>query len=564
MSKSFLNRTINEAQGNGVGSSTTYRTLYDQIESASSGIRSLWRTTDSHTSGNTFETSFLKELSKRRSDTRTGNVCIFHFPKNIIDNQFNLYWICLNAGSYLTGDSQASGNVMHLACNSLATASWNFAEDPSETNKINFISTIEWTGKLFSYMVDPKAKNYWKETCSTLNLLLEQTSSENILRPISAMVVLGSMGRPIDKWNLLSKIMISVSRTYHDCGATLATGDALGRVFVFMVLLDLLDGTPLETVVQASKMNFVKEFQSMSGSDKSLKIISIMTAKILKNTSEDSVRKVSSILLELMKPHKLSTLCKADITSKMTSSFVVEGDMIVPLNRNAGYWKVSDNSNLRIRTADNIGIGPSDSNWTVVAFPIPVDATSGRLDIDGKFIGGSGGNPGVRIYSGPEVSWRKKGYQGLTSNGGRGDGFGAPVPLDGTCKVNLGLFKNQSYLASVSFNKKGDSYEIMAKFEGWTKFHSIYHVKGDMILIAAKAFSLDVKMVNMEYYQGEVGVVGDGPAIGGTTLSSITSGDSLASELFGLNVGGGKPDNKPSDEKAKKIAQLKAQLESME
>ena len=79
-----------------------------------------------------------------------------------------------------------------------------------------------------------------------------------------------------------------------------------------------------------------------------------------------------------------------------------------------------------------------------------------------------------------------------------------------------------------------------------------------MILIAAKAFSLDVKMVNMEYYQGE------GPAIGGTTLSSITSGDSLASELFGLNVGGGKPDNKPSDEKAKKIAQLKAQLKSME
>ena len=45
-------------------------------------------------------------------------------------------------------------------------------------------------------------------------------------------------------------------------------------------------------------------------------------------------------------------------------------------------------------------------------------------------------------------------------------------------------------------------------------------------------------------------------------LRSCLSG--VASELFGLDVGGGKPDNKSSDEKAKKIAQLKAQLKSME
>ena len=95
-------------------------------------------------------------------------------------------------------------NVNAFGCNSIASASWNFAECPTEENKDNFVSTIAWTSKFFDYMMKSK-KSYWKESHDSLELLLKQTSSENILRPISAMVVLGSMGRPIDKCGVYSK-----------------------------------------------------------------------------------------------------------------------------------------------------------------------------------------------------------------------------------------------------------------------------------------------------------------------------------------------------------------------
>lgn len=534
---SFLNRKVTETRGKRVGTSTTWSTLWGQIEEGSTGTTVLFRDTYTFTGGATFGTSVLNELRRRRDSEIHGHIAVFSFPKEIYDDQFKLYWFCLNLGSYLTGNTSDSGNAMHLACNSLASASYKLSENSTEESRRNFINTVTWTSKFFGYMMDSTSKSWWQSTKDAYNLLIKQASSENLLRPISAMVILGSMGVEINRWALLEKIFISVSRTYHDCNKDLVRADSLGRIFVYTVLLDLLCGVPLETVVATSKSDFVKSFTSMKTDDKNLRVIMVLVGKILNNTPEDSISKISKSIMTLMDPRKLKTMSKAEIQNGLSKGVVVNGKMLktIDLSRES-YFTTCPNTKINGVEDGSITASFSNGHWYTVAFTPPSGMTSVSLDIIGEFSDGSGGKPGVRIFSGPAVEWRKRGHQGLTSNGGRGDGFGAPTPLSGTCKVHLNSFKGgMKHLARVTINKVGSSYDVSAKFDGWSRFHKIHHTAGNKILIAAKAFAINVQTVNLEFGSGEEKLSG-GASIGGTTLSSMTSGSSLADQLKGLSV----------------------------
>jgi hypothetical protein len=534
---SFLNRKVTETRGTRVGTSTTWSALYGQIEEGSTGTTVLFRDTDTFTGGATFDTSVLNELRRRRDSEIHGHIAVFSFPKEIYDDRYKLYWFCLNLGSYLTGNTTDSGNAMHLACNSLASASYKLSENSTEESRQNFINTVTWTSKFFSYMMDSTSKSWWQSTKDAYNLLIKQSSSENLLRPISAMVILGSMGIEINRWALLEKIFISVSRTYHDCNKDLVRADSLGRIFVYTVLLDLLCGVPLETVVATSKSDFVKSFTSMKTDDKNLRVMMVLVGKILNNTPEDSISEISKSIMTLMDPRKLKTLSKAEIQNGLSNGVVVNGKMLktIDLSRES-YFTTCPNTKMNGLDGDSINVSFSNGHWYTVAFTPPSEMTSVSLDITGEFSDGSGGKPGVRIFSGPAVEWRKRGHQGLTSNGGRGDGFGAPTPLSGTCNVHLPSFKGgMKHLARVTINKVGSSYDVSAKFDGWSRFHKIHHTAGNKILIAAKAFAINVQTVNLEFGSGEEKLSG-GASIGGTTLFSMTSGSSLEDQLKGLSV----------------------------
>jgi len=536
MSK-FINRQVKETRGKRVGSSITWKALWSQIEEGSTGTHVLFRDTDTFIGGETVDTSVLKELIRRRDSEKHGHIAVFSFPKEIYSDKFKLYWFCLNLGSYLTGSISESGNAMHLACSSLASASYKLSENSTEESRQNFINTVTWTSKFFGYMTDPSSKSWWQSTQDTYNLLIKQASSENLLRPISAMVILGSMGVKIDRWALLEKIFISVSRTYHDCEKDLVRSDSLGRIFVYTVLLDLLSGVPLETVVATSKGDFVKSFSSLKTDDKNLRVIMVLVGKIFNNTPEDSISEISKSIMTLMDPRKLKTMSKAEVQNGLSKGVVVNGKMLktIDLSRES-YFTTCPNTKINGVEDGSITASFSNGNWYTVAFTPPSEMTSVSLDIIGEFSDGSGGKPGVRIFSGPAVEWRKRGHQGLTSNGGRGDGFGAPTPLGGTCKVHLPSFRGgMKHLVRVTINKVGSGYDVTAKFDGWTQFHKIHHTDGNKILIAAKAFAINVQTVNLEFGSGEE-KTSDGVTIGGTTLSSMTSGSSLADQLGGLKV----------------------------
>lgn len=533
----FLNRQVTEARGKSVGSSSTWEALWKQVEEGTSSTTILFRE-KKFIGGNTFESSGLKELGRLRSSSENhGNIAVISFPEKIYNDQYRLYWTTLNYGSYLTGSNNESGNGMHLVCNSLASAAWKIAENSTDETRQNFISTVTWTSKFFGYMMDPGSKECWKNTKDAYDLLIKQASSQNLLRPISAMVVLGSMGVQIDRWSLLEKIFISVSRTYHDCGKNLAKADSLSRIFVYAVLLDLLCGIPLETVVTISSDDFVKRFSALEGDDKNLRVIKVLVEKILSNSSKESVNDISVSILTLMNPRKLKTLSKTEIQNGLSKGIVVEGKMLSAMDMSKeSYFVTCANTKVNSMESYSVTASFSSEQWYTIAINIPDKMTSFSLDITGEFSAGSSGNPGVRIYSGPTVEWRKKGFQGLTSNGGRGDGFGAPTPLEGTTKVDLNTFKGgMKHLASVTFNKVGTGYDVTVKFDGWTQFHKIHHTDGNKILIAAKAFSVKVQMVNPKFGDDQVKVSASA-ATGGTTLSSLTSGSVLADRLAGMSA----------------------------
>ena len=179
----------------------------------------------------------------------------------------------------------------------------------------------------------------------------------------------------------------------------------------------------------------------------------------------------------------------------------VGGPTIVPQNRPAGAWQTDKNTRVLSQSKEMIQTRLANFNWGVIAWAIPGRALSGRIDVSGEYIGGlsgkyvngMGGNPGLRVYAGSTLEWRKRGHEGLTSNGGRGDGFGAPIPLPGTLRVNLSSFRQMRPLLTIIFTKKGGSYEVMAKFDGWTQFHPINYVPGNKIILSSKGFSLVIK-----------------------------------------------------------------------
>jgi len=515
-----LNRKVKEATGNDVGFKVSWEDAYNEFEQGCSGIKGKFRNTDLFTSGSTYASSAMNILFQKRNETGHGQVVVYYFPDNLIADTHKFYFMCMNMGSYLTGDALLAGNGSHLACTSLASVSWDFAESPTDENRRNFISTIGWVTQFFENTMSDSASKVWKESKDSLDMLLKQTSSENLLKPIAATVVLGSMGRPIDRWSLLCKIMTSVCRTYHDCDKTLITPDSLGRIFVYMFLLDLLAGVPLETVVTKSKEDFVRDFLSQEGDNDTVRVLTVIVGKIFSNTTPDVCAKISNIFFQIIDPKKVSSLSKTDITGNLLESLVVEGEMIEPMNLTSGSWKTDVNTTVLAQTDAAISTGPVNSGWGVTGWSIPVGSTSGRLDISGEYTGGTGGKPGVRTYTGIELLWFKKGSMGLTSNGGRGDGTGKPTPLDGTCSVDLESFRTMNHLLTITFAKKGNTYEVMAKFSGWNKFHKIDYRDGNKILLASKGFSLEIKTSDIVYETKSAGG-------GGTTLASLTGGSNV-------------------------------------
>ena len=155
------------------------------------------------------------------------------------------------------------------------------------------------------------------------------------------------------------------------------------------------------------------------------------------------------------------------------------------------------------------------------------------------FVGGSGGNPGVRIFCGPTIEWRTQGHLGITSNGGRGTGWGAPTPLEGTCKVNLKNFSTFKDLVTITISKSGNGYDINGQFNGWSSAHPIQWAPGNRINIAAKAFSLKVSVGDVTFERRAANTDTSSAAVAGTTLASLgrRTSDSLMSKMNGLKLG---------------------------
>ena len=485
-----------------------------------------------HESEDNYKESAINTYFELRKEfgSNGGHIRIIKFAGDILNNSKRLYWMCVNMGASLTHENgrASSGNTMYLVTESLGSAFFHWSTDPSEANTNDLVSTLEWTLKALEYMMTASA-DYWQDCRKTLEFLNSQGATQNALSVIATNVVLSFLGYDVDMNDLLSKVMLSVSRTYHDCKGDLPSEDAMTRLFVYFALLNIMNKMAIEDAVALSMEDFVENFQMHEDvDDDNLKIVIVMLRKFYPNTDKENLVKFGGIILEMISEEKLKSLIWNDILVNLREQVVLEGVAYHPKSLEGGSWEFDKETIPVDKTAERFSTRFKGPNWYTVGI-IP-SGDKGVMHISARHMEGTGGNPGVRIYCGNELTWRKKGRLGLTSNGGRGDGFGAPSALPGepksSAKVDLNKYTDEKkHLATTTWMKNASGgYDVSVQFATWNSSHEISYNEGDYILIAAKAMALDVTL-DSAVPKDKVEEVVPQPEVqmGGTTVASIVN-----------------------------------------
>ena len=505
--KSFLDRKVNEATGKSTGNSATYEMVYDRYEKGLSPgiVFQIGSNNKRKTSGNRYPDSVFYNMERNNSENSgTCQAIIWKLPQEFFDreNEIKLHWFLKNFGSLQTGYGSLEGNGIHVALSSLSTAFWNFAENPTESSQDDLISVFSWVSQYFNKLYEYDSYKFQLEA---LNLLLEKNTSENILKPISAMAVLHSLNRNIDVHSLLCKIMISVSRTYHDCSKTLASDESLGRIFVFYTILGLLDGTPIDNVVKKSQENFLNEFNKFNKfNDESLNldddesVIAILTSKIFPDSLTKDIAKISKIIMKKMKNRKLKSLTFLEIRKELESDIILHGTTYSkPIDIKDTNWDIGEYTQVDdVFKNEFIGSFQNESLWASLSLDLKDIGDNQKIELRGKFIPGNGkGYPGVRVFAASgKTEWRKRNKEGLTTNGGKGTGFGRPTPLEQ--RLDFSKFEKDEYLGTINVDKiKG---KIDVQFKSWRKSHVLDLVENDRIMIGFKLFKIHIKVVDKD------------------------------------------------------------------
>lgn len=501
--KTFLDRKITEATGKSSGSSASYGRVYEQYEEGFPGIvHQLGSNNSRKTSGTRYPDSAICSMEKFHSNNHgTCQAIIWKLPQEYFDetNKTKLHWFLKNFGAMQTNDGTLEGNGIHVALASLGNAFWNFAEDPTESRQDDLINVFSWVSQYFNKLFEYDSYKFQLEA---LNLLLEKTTSENILKPISAMAVLHSLNKNIDVHSLLCKIMISVSRTYHDCNKCLTSDESLGRIFVFYTILGLLDGTPIDNVVKRSREDFIKEFNKFNDASLNLnddeKIIATLTSKIFPDSLEKDLAVVSKIIMKKMTHRKLRGFTFLEIRKELESDIILHGTTYSkPVDIKDTKWEIGGSTCIvDVYPNQFKGSFQNENHWASVSYDLTDFPDNKKIELRGRFIPGNGiGHPGVRVYTASgKTDWRKKNKEGLTTNGGRGTGFGRPTSLEQ--RIDLSKFEKDEYLGTINIDKSNGA--IHVQFKTWRRSYPLVLEDGGKIMIGFKLFNINVKVVDKD------------------------------------------------------------------
>jgi hypothetical protein len=509
--KSFLDRKVNEATGKSSGSLATYEMVYDRYEKGFSPgiVFQIGSNNSRKTSGNRYPDSVFYNMERFNSENSGScQAIIWKFPQEVFNqqNEEKFHWFLKNFGAVQTGDGSLEGNGIHVALSSLSTAFWNFAEDPTESRQDDLISVFSWVSQYFNKLYEYDSYKFQLEA---LNLLLEKNTSENILKPVSAMAVLHSLNKNIDVHSLLCKIMISVSRTYHDCNKCLGLDEPLGRIFVYYTILDLIEGTPIDIVVKKSREDFITEFNKFNDESLNLnydeKVIATLTSKIFPDSLEKDLAVVSKIIMKEMKHKKLRGFTFLDIRKELESDITLHGTTYSkPIDIKDTNWEKGGSTNVvDVYKNQIIASFENENHWASISLDLKNFPDNKKIELRGRFIPGNGkGHPGVRVFTSTgNTDWRKRNKEGLTTNGGRGTGFGRPTRLDGVQRLDLSKFEKDEYLGTINVDKSNvdkSNDVIHVKFKTWIRSYPITLKADEKIMIGFKLFKINVKVVDKE------------------------------------------------------------------
>ncbi len=486
-------RNINEANGECTGVLITHKEAYENYEQKySKGIRLFLHSKDSYENfipGESFEKSAICKLLNLKKE-KGEYFSVISLPDSM--DSYDLYWFLSNIGTPLTGQPTFSGNVFHICSNSVSQFMFEYINNPTDSAKEILFSGIALFNRVLGYILQKKT-NDWFKAFDALKELLDMPTSSNILRPVITMIILSKKGYPINNLDVLCKIFISIGRTYHDCKTNSSNKDAFDRIYIFFVLVELLNGLNFRSIDEKYKEDLFSEINNMDCCFYQA-IISLLVKKVLTKTSDDVAEIISDILFEILSKStkKLKEFTVSSLKKELPNdrNFIVEGEnLFKPLFEFPRLeFPVIVNSNSTTLTAT-----VNDDQWHDVnlfgnSLPkygtVNIYATHYELD----------STPRLRIYSAEEnknFDWCKASHNGYSSAGGQGDGKSKPEILGGMHPVDKERFQHGEALMATIDIKNGHS---SVKFHNWgKKFDLPFSTDSNScIVIAFKGYSIKI------------------------------------------------------------------------
>ena len=503
-----VSRNINEANGECTGVLITHKEAYENYEQKySKGIRLFLHSKDSYENfipGESFEKSAICKLSNLKKE-KGEYFSVISLPDSM--DSYDLYWFLSNIGTPLTGQPTFSGNVFHICTNSVSQFMFEYINNPTDSAKEILFSAIALFDRVLDYILQKKT-NDWFKVFNALKELLDMPTSSNILRPVITMIILSKKGYPINKLDILCKIFISIGRTYHDCKTNSSNKDAFDRIYIFFVLVELLNGSNFGSIDEKYEEDLFSEISNMECCFFEA-IISMLVKKVLTKTSDEVTEIISDILFKILSKStkKLKEFTVSSLKKELPNdrNFIIEGEnLFKPL---FGFPRlefpviVNGNGNSTTLTAT-----VHDDQWQVVNIfgntlpengTIEIYATHHELD----------STPRLRIYSAEEnenFDWCKAGHNGYSSAGGQGDGKSKPEVLDGMHPVYKEHFQHGEALMSTIDIKNGHS---SVKFHNWAKKFDLPFStdSNSCIVVTFKGYSIRIVVEEIEKKEKSLG-----------------------------------------------------------
>jgi hypothetical protein len=452
--------------------------------------------------GDSFETSIVYKIEEKWYSSRC--LSIFYLPDTYLQkgcdiSQSQLHGILHHLGTFITRRNKSKFNGFAIVMDSITTSIWNFAFFQNHLNVLRIISTLDWT----KYFIN----NLPYEFQHLLDYFLhDSTFCKNNLRMVCMSILLPETTK--NTMCLFFNVISALSKIYTKHSRNLQNVEALGRLFVYYVAIEIRNGILLDfdtlSRIQQRLLEQIpkrKRYQKNLHISRNLDVIRIFIRNIFLKINTTNCHVLTMTVYRIMKSSQANNIQLIDIQSHLPQVIELGNDATInPINlRRFGFIQGHNCNLIQFNQNDCAALWETKEKRLWAAFGLLSSAICKKntLLISGEF--DNRNNYGVlRVGCNTIVKSRdeKTHFKSATSNGGFGDGFRRPFKRASMPAVKKHHFQKSPLLFGLSVLAKvwRDKKNILrVQFCDWTSSFKASNKR--YIVIAFKGLRVHARLI---------------------------------------------------------------------